>query len=275
MHDSERYGYLQINGKPIPDEHVARRCGTDLQAYLALIAELDSVGLLNRTRDSIIFDPEMIDQEKSRSDNAKRQKQFQDRKRAETAGVKPNERKKGETEKNEKGITGQNPPKTYNGDITPDITPNKRAISSSTSNSNSRELNGSSQQSSKSRAREPAAAADSSNSSVKPRQWLELTAEEKAMSQADFTKHLQSLHPTKNVKQIAAKLRQWCVENPGKDFSKERLKGWVAGETEEMTDEEFLTAIDGEIEKGVKSGKTDQATKNRVDLSRFNSPQFD
>jgi hypothetical protein len=65
-HDSERYGYLVVNGLPMPDEFVARRCGSTLSEYQTLLAELFSIGVPSRTPDGIIFSRRMVRDAKRR-----------------------------------------------------------------------------------------------------------------------------------------------------------------------------------------------------------------
>ncbi len=77
---------------------------------------------------------------------------------------------------------------------------------------------------------------------VQNRQWIELTAEEKQMSKADFVRHLEKLHPGKNVREIGRKLKKFCDDH-GKSFALERLKGWTAGEAETLTEKDFLDAF--------------------------------
>lgn len=71
MHDSERYGYLCVNGKAMTDEFVARRCGTSVAEYSALLAELDRVKVLSRTGDGILFSRRMVKDAKLSSARAK------------------------------------------------------------------------------------------------------------------------------------------------------------------------------------------------------------
>jgi hypothetical protein len=85
--------------------------------------------------------------------------------------------------------------------------------------------------------------------SPKNGQWLELDAAEKLMSKKEFVEHLQTLHPTKNVRAIGKKLKEFC-ERHGKAFALERLKGWTVGEAETFTDDEFLAAF-GDAETNV------------------------
>ena len=55
MHDSERYGYLSVNDKPLSNEAIARRCGTTVEQYLLLLKELDDMGIPSRTGQGIIY----------------------------------------------------------------------------------------------------------------------------------------------------------------------------------------------------------------------------
>jgi hypothetical protein len=81
LHDSERYGYLLRDGKQITDEQAARRCGVDVESFLALTGELIEFSLLKRTSDDTIFSPDLIHQAEQRTLNAKRQKNFKEKKK--------------------------------------------------------------------------------------------------------------------------------------------------------------------------------------------------
>src|ERR1019366_4733936 len=59
-HDSERYGYLEVDGSPIPSGSIARRCGCTLAQYETLLSELDSVGIPSRTPKGTIFSRRMV-----------------------------------------------------------------------------------------------------------------------------------------------------------------------------------------------------------------------
>jgi hypothetical protein len=76
MHDSERYGYLQQNGKPIPSDSIARRCGCTPEEYLSLLSELDDAGVFSRSSDGIVFSRRMVRDAAERSKNADRQRRF-------------------------------------------------------------------------------------------------------------------------------------------------------------------------------------------------------
>lgn len=71
-HDSERYGYLSINGTPIPPEHIAGRCGLPLEQYVTLLAELDAAAVPSRTPEGIIYSRRMVRDAKARAANAVR-----------------------------------------------------------------------------------------------------------------------------------------------------------------------------------------------------------
>lgn len=83
----------------------------------------------------------------------------------------------------------------------------------------------------------PPPAADAGNL-VKKRQWSDLTEAEKQMSPEEFVTHLQKNHPKKNVREIGRKLKSYCKTH-GKNFALERLKGWVEGEGNNLTEKEL------------------------------------
>lgn len=68
MHDSDRYGYLAKNGVPIPPATIAQRCGTSLEQYTTLLAELDTHGVPSRTDDGTIFSRRMVRDAKAREE---------------------------------------------------------------------------------------------------------------------------------------------------------------------------------------------------------------
>lgn len=223
LHASDRYGYLSRDGKAVSDEQAARRCGLDVQTWLSLVTELTDFDLLKRSNDGILFSPELIAQAEWRSAGAKRQKDFQDKKRGEKYNGTNN---------------GQ-----YNADITPDITPNSqpnfKPLKPSSFPNGKKEGGGSAN----TRVKPPPAA----DSSFQNRQWIELTAEEKQMETEDFLTHLQKLYPKQNVRKIGKKLKGWCEEKQ-KDFCLERLKGWVFGEGSNLSESEFSELFGNETE---------------------------
>ena len=66
-HDSDRYGYLSMNGKAIPEESIALRCGCSLPTYLTLLTELDDARVPSRTPEGIIFSRRMVRDAKTRT----------------------------------------------------------------------------------------------------------------------------------------------------------------------------------------------------------------
>jgi len=61
MHDSERYGYLSMDGVPIPPGFVARKCGCDtLRQYTTLLEELTKAGIPSRTPEGVIYSRRMV-----------------------------------------------------------------------------------------------------------------------------------------------------------------------------------------------------------------------
>jgi hypothetical protein len=75
-HDSERYGYLCLNGKAMATDFIARRCGSSRDEYVTLLAELDSAGVPSRTPDDIIYSRRMVRDAKARAANCRRQHRF-------------------------------------------------------------------------------------------------------------------------------------------------------------------------------------------------------
>lgn len=228
LHASERYGHLTRDGKPVSDLQAARRCGVDVQKWIALRDELLEFDLLRLSADGILYSPELVAQAEWRAKSAKRQKDFQKRRRGQKQAETNNEYND-----------------EYNADITPDITPlsqpNSKLKKPSFSSDEKKEGGGGRTPAHANGKPPPAAVSENSN-----RQWLELTPEEAAMSQTDFAAHLQTLFPTKQVRAVGKKLKRWCADN-GKAFCRERLKGWMAGEHEPL-DDEFLKAIGADDE---------------------------
>jgi hypothetical protein len=79
MHDSERYGYLVVNGLPMSAESIARRCGCTPTEYAALFTELSDAGIPSLTKDNVIFSRRMVRDAEDRQKNADRQKRFKDK----------------------------------------------------------------------------------------------------------------------------------------------------------------------------------------------------
>lgn len=86
-HDSDRYGYLQQNGKAIPPESIARRCGCTPEQYLTLLLELDEAGVPSRTPEGIIYSRRMVKDAKLREQTAERVRKYNKRNKVSNAGV--------------------------------------------------------------------------------------------------------------------------------------------------------------------------------------------
>lgn len=67
MHSAERRGYLAMNGGPMSDDFVSRRCGCEAEAYRSLLAELFDAGIPSRTSDGIIYNRRMVRDEIKRA----------------------------------------------------------------------------------------------------------------------------------------------------------------------------------------------------------------
>ena len=65
-HDCDRYGYLGMNGKAIPAESIALRCGCTLPQYLTLLTELDDARVPSRTPEGILYSRRMVRDSKTR-----------------------------------------------------------------------------------------------------------------------------------------------------------------------------------------------------------------
>lgn len=70
-HDTDRYGYLSMNGVALRPEHIAARCGIPLDLYTTLLAELDSVGVPRRTPDGVIYSKRMAEDARLRAERSK------------------------------------------------------------------------------------------------------------------------------------------------------------------------------------------------------------
>lgn len=106
LHDSERTGYLCLNGEAMPSRIAAIKCAVSVDEYETLLAELKSVCAFNTSREGIIFSPEIVAQAEERSKNAERQRKFKEKRSGNGEG---------------------------NGKVTPEVTEESRPSSSSTS----------------------------------------------------------------------------------------------------------------------------------------------
>lgn len=80
MHDSERYGYLTMNGLPIPPGFIARKCGCDtLEQYNTLLDELDNAGIPSRTPEGAIYSRRMVKDARERQRKAGNKRDQRDR----------------------------------------------------------------------------------------------------------------------------------------------------------------------------------------------------
>lgn len=66
MHTSDRYGHLVKDGLAIGDVRAAQRCGTTVDLYQSLLAELAAAGVPSYTRDHVIFSRRMVRDHKRR-----------------------------------------------------------------------------------------------------------------------------------------------------------------------------------------------------------------
>jgi hypothetical protein len=71
MHFSERYGYLQKNGAPIPHEILAVRVGILAVEFAAFFRELTDAGVPSVTPTGIIYSRRMVEDAKKRAESAK------------------------------------------------------------------------------------------------------------------------------------------------------------------------------------------------------------
>jgi hypothetical protein len=88
-HNSERYGYLQVNGAPIPSESIARRCGCTLSEYEAYLAELELNGVPNRTPEGIIYSRRLVKDAQQRASAKARKRKERSESRSSHTSVTP------------------------------------------------------------------------------------------------------------------------------------------------------------------------------------------
>jgi hypothetical protein len=81
MHDSENYGYLSLNGVPIPPESIARRCGCPLEQYTTLLQELTVAAVVRVTEHGILYSKRMVVDAKARSSVADRKRKERERRK--------------------------------------------------------------------------------------------------------------------------------------------------------------------------------------------------
>lgn len=66
MHESDRRGYLQLNGKPVNAEQLARMTGGSTDDVSRLLQELDDSGVFSRSEHGIIYSRRMVRDERKR-----------------------------------------------------------------------------------------------------------------------------------------------------------------------------------------------------------------
>lgn len=59
-HDCTPRGVLEVNGVPMPNAMIARKCGCDVAEFELLVAELDAVGVVSRTRSGSLYSRRMV-----------------------------------------------------------------------------------------------------------------------------------------------------------------------------------------------------------------------
>lgn len=67
MHQSDRRGYLQVNGKPVTAELLARMTGGSTDDVSRLLQELDDSGVFSRSETGIIYNRRMVRDEHKRA----------------------------------------------------------------------------------------------------------------------------------------------------------------------------------------------------------------
>jgi hypothetical protein len=70
MHESERYGYLQVGGKALTNQKLARLVGEDSANVEALISELEEAGVFSRDENGVIYSRRMVNDERIRNAHA-------------------------------------------------------------------------------------------------------------------------------------------------------------------------------------------------------------
>jgi hypothetical protein len=79
-HNSQRYGYLEADGRAIPDEQLGRRCGcANVEGYRTLLAELFSAGVPSRTPEGVIYSRRMVRDQQDRDATAQRVRRHRER----------------------------------------------------------------------------------------------------------------------------------------------------------------------------------------------------
>lgn len=75
MHQSPEYGRLTLNGKPMPADMVARKCGGGMLEYQAALAELMDAGVPSIGADGVMYSRRMVrDEARRRSDTVRQRR---------------------------------------------------------------------------------------------------------------------------------------------------------------------------------------------------------
>ena len=69
MHESDRRGFLQVNGKLVNAEQLARMTGGSTNEVSRHLQELESAGVFSCTADGVIYNRRMVRDEKARQAN--------------------------------------------------------------------------------------------------------------------------------------------------------------------------------------------------------------
>lgn len=88
-HDSEDYGYLTQNKKPISSEAIAQRCGCSLETYNFHLKELIDAGVASVTDRYIVYSRRMVRDSEIREHTAKRVRKHRKTKKVNNANVTP------------------------------------------------------------------------------------------------------------------------------------------------------------------------------------------
>tara|TARA_Y100000593_G_scaffold93896_1_gene190471 strand:+ start:3634 stop:4419 length:786 start_codon:yes stop_codon:yes gene_type:complete len=72
MHDNEEYGRLSVNGKPMPDNLLARRCGCSPDEFSKIFSELEEAGVPSRDDSGVLFSRRMVRDAGARASNRER-----------------------------------------------------------------------------------------------------------------------------------------------------------------------------------------------------------
>jgi hypothetical protein len=71
MHEASPYGYLLLGGRDVSNDVLARMAGAGADEVSALLIELESAGVLGRSRKGVIFSRRMV-KDKSRADKGRK-----------------------------------------------------------------------------------------------------------------------------------------------------------------------------------------------------------